>query len=257
MSFPRLPFGSESGNLPHALDPRLRGDDFFRGFTNMKLRKRRIIIVTIFLLGLFWFYALYEAFSLPDTMYLREKNPTTTAFMERYKSHHKDAKITHIWVPYTRISPYLKDAVIAAEDDTFFEHIGFSWEAIRKAAVYDWKKKRFARGASTITMQLARNLFLSPSKNPVRKLKEIMIALKLERELSKQRILEIYLNVVEWGNGIFGCEAAARHYFGKSAASLSMSESAYLASILPAPRRLGKHYPSLTPRAERILNRID
>lgn len=160
-------------------------------------------------------------------------------------------------MPYDKISPYLKEAVIAAEDDEFFEHRGFSWEAIKKAAVYDWKKKRFARGASTITQQLARNLYLTPSKNPIRKIREIMIALKLERELSKQRILELYLNVVEWGNGIYGCEAAARHYFNKSASNLSMSESAYLASILPSPRRLGKQTPYLTPRAARIMNRIN
>lgn len=213
--------------------------------------------MTIFLCGLLWFYAVYEAISLPDTITLRAKNPATTAFIELYKRKHKDAKVKQVFIPYEKISPYLKEAVIAAEDDEFFDHPGFSWEAIKKAAIYDWKKKKFARGASTITMQLARNLYLSPSKNPVRKLRELMIALKLERELSKQRILELYLNVVEWGKGIYGCEAAARHYFSKSVSALSMSESAYLASILPSPRRYGKQPPSLTPRAGKILNRID
>src|SRR3989338_4521093 len=221
-----------------------------------RYRRRQVIIVVLFLTGLAWLYALYEAFTLPETISLRSLNPSTTAFIERYKDKHKDTKIKQVFVPYDKISPYLKEAVIAAEDDEFFEHRGFSWEAIKKAAVYDWKKKRFARGASTTTQQLARNLYLTPSKNPIRKIREIMIALKLERELSKQRILELYLNVVEWGNGIYGCEAAARHYFNKSASNLSMSESAYLASILPSPRRLGKQTPYLTPRAARIMNRI-
>ena len=220
-------------------------------------RHRKIIIVSIFLCGIFWFYAMYEAFSLPDTISLQVRNPTTTKFIERYKEKHEDAKIIQIWMPYEKISPFLKEAVVAAEDDEFFEHKGFNWDAIKKAAIYDWKKKRFARGASTITQQLARNLYLSPSKNPIPKLKELMISMKLERELSKQRILELYLNVVEWGPGIYGCEAAARHYFGKSASALSMSESAYLASILPSPKKLGKRASSLTPRAERILDRID
>ncbi|MBI2974110.1 MAG: monofunctional biosynthetic peptidoglycan transglycosylase, partial [Deltaproteobacteria bacterium] len=207
--------------------------------------------------GLCWLYVLYEALNLPDTLSLRTVNPSNTSYMELYESKHKDLKIKNIFVAYDKISPYLKEAVIASEDDQFFEHKGFSWEAIKKAAIYDWKKKKFARGASTITQQLARNLYLTPSKNPARKLKELLIALKLERELSKQRILELYLNVVEWGPGIFGCEAAANHYFSKRCSALSLSESAYLASILPSPRRLGKKAPSLTPRAERILNRID
>lgn len=226
----------------------------------MKRRRRRqLIAVIIFTIGVIWFYGMYEAFTLPETITLRVKNPETTAYIERYKDLHKDAKIKQVWVPYNKISSYLKHAVLAAEDDEFFDHPGFNWEAIKKAAIYDWKKKRFARGASTITQQLARNLYLTPSKNPIRKVRELLIALKLERELSKQRILEIYLNVVEWGpGGIFGCEAAARHYFGKSASSLGMSEAAYLASILPNPKRYGRRAPeNLTRRAETILNRLD
>lgn len=223
-----------------------------------KQKRRQIITILIFLLGVIWFYGLYEMFTLPNTISLREKNPADTAFIERFKDKNPKVKVQQIWVPYNKISSYLKEAVIAAEDDEFFDHPGFSWEAIKKAAIYDWKKKKFARGASTITQQLARNLYLSPSKNPIRKLREILIALKLERELSKQRILELYLNVVEWGPGIYGCESAARHYYGKSCAGLSMSEAAYLASILPSPRRFGKHSPTaLTPRAEKILRRID
>jgi monofunctional biosynthetic peptidoglycan transglycosylase len=224
----------------------------------MHRHKRRQIIVTILLFfGLCWLYVLYEALNLPDILPLRAGNPSTTSYMELYEKRHKAAKIKNIFIAYDKMSPYLKEAVIAAEDDQFFEHKGFSWEAIKKAAIYDWKKKKFARGASTITQQLARNLYLTPSKNPARKIKELLIALKLERELSKQRILELYLNVVEWGPGIFGCEAAANHYFSKRCSALSLPESAYLASILPSPLRLGKRAPSLTPRATRILNRID
>lgn len=222
------------------------------------MRKRKKIILSLMItIGLAWFYVMFEAISLPDVAELKVSNPATTTFIERYKDKHKGAKVKQTYVPYDKISAYLKEAVIAAEDDEFFTHPGFSWEAIKKAAIYDWKKKRFARGASTITQQLARNLYLSPSKNPFRKLRELLIALKLERELSKQRILELYLNVVEWGSGIYGCEAAGRAYFGRSCASLSMAESAYLASILPSPRKLGKRAPSITPRAEKILRRID
>ena len=219
-----------------------------------KKHLRYIFITTFFLVGLAWFWWLYKALALPDTTRLISHNPSSTAYIDAFKAKHKDAKIKQIWVPYNRISPYLKEAVLAGEDDQFFEHPGFSWEGIKKAAQYNWKKKKFARGASTITQQLARNLYLSPSKNPVRKLHELLIALKLERELSKQRILELYLNVVEWGYGIYGCEAAARYYYGKSAANIGPGEAAYLASILPSPRRLGKRGP--TSRAERILNRI-
>jgi len=223
-----------------------------------KGRRRQIIITIIFLLGLGWFYAIYESITLPDTIVLKSENPTTTAYIERFKQKNPKIKIQWIWTPYNKISSNLKEAVLAAEDDEFFEHKGFNVDAIKKAAIYDWKKKKFARGASTITQQLARNLYLTPSKNPVRKLKELMISLKLERELSKQRILELYLNVVEWGKGIYGCEAAARYYFKKSAASLNVSEAAYLASILPSPRKLGKRNPyDLPPRAEKIRDIIE
>ena len=223
-----------------------------------KARKLQIIITVIFLSGLAWFYATYRSITLPDTIILKDKNPSTTAYIERFKERNPKVKVQWMWVSYGKISSNLKEAVLAAEDDEFFEHKGFNVEAIKKAVIYDWKKKKFARGASTITQQLARNLYLTPSKNPVRKIKELLISLKLERELSKQRILELYLNVVEWGKGIYGCEAAARHYFNKSAAGLNAAESAFLASILPSPRRLGKRNPNyLTPKAERIKSIID
>ncbi|MFA4874402.1 MAG: biosynthetic peptidoglycan transglycosylase, partial [bacterium] len=128
------------------------------------------------------------------------------------------------------------------------EHPGYDINAMKRAYEYNLRKKRFARGASTITMQVARNLYLSPDKTILRKLRELIIALKLERELSKDRILEIYLNIVEWGNGIYGAEAAARHYFGKSARDLTAHEAAYLASILPRPRFYDRHRGARLPR---------
>jgi monofunctional biosynthetic peptidoglycan transglycosylase len=158
--------------------------------------------------------------------------------MEAYKG---DRDLEFEWVSLNRISPYLKQAVVIAEDDQFWVHRGFNWEAIKAAAKTNWRRKRLSFGASTITQQLARNLFLSPSKNPFRKLKELFIALKLERGLSKERILELYLNVIEWGDGIYGAEAAARHYFGTSAAHLGKHQAAFLAAILPRPCFYDKH----------------
>ena len=118
-----------------------------------RTRKKQIVIAILFISGLAWFYGLYEAISLPETISLRNKNPETSAYIERFKDKNPKAKIKFTWVPYNKISPYLKEAVIAAEDDEFFQHIGFNLEAIKKAAAYDWKKKRFARWASTLTMQ--------------------------------------------------------------------------------------------------------
>lgn len=184
-------------------------------------------------IGIFWMIGLYRTFATPCLFYLNYLPPYRTAFMRLY---HGEKDLRYRWTPIKQVSPYLRQAVVLAEDDRFFEHNGYDWEAIKKAAEIDWKKKRFARGASTITQQLARNLYLSPAKNPLRKIKEFLIALKLERELPKERILELYLNVVEWGNGVYGAEAAARHYFGGSAASLGKHEAAFLAAILPKPR---------------------
>ncbi len=139
------------------------------------------------------------------------------------------------WVPLSRVSPFLIKAVLIAEDDKFWSHEGFDFDAIQKAVEKDLKEGKFKFGGSTISQQLAKNLYLSPSKNPVRKLQEAIITLRIERNLSKRRILEIYLNVVEWGEGIFGIEAASAHYYGKSAASLSAEEASHLAAVLPNP----------------------
>lgn len=219
----------------------------------MKMSNRKIGF--LLLLGIVWVALLYDTFNIPNVSELRSVNPESTAFMDQHLLE-SSGPFFHEWVPLARISPSLPRAVIAAEDDKFYEHNGYNWEAIKKAAIYDWKKKKFARGASTITQQLARNLYLSKSKNPFRKLKEFLIALKLERELSKNRILEIYLNVVEWGPGVFGAEAASQYYFKHPASKLSAGESAFLASILPNPKKLGKRGYRMSRRAEVILRRM-
>lgn len=219
----------------------------------MKMSNRKIGI--LLLVGILWAALLYDTFNIPDVSELAHVNPPSTAFMDEHLMH-SAGPFSHEWVPLSQISPTLPRAVIAAEDDTFFEHEGYNWAAIVKAAKYDWKKKKLARGASTLTQQLARNLYLSKSKNPFRKIKEFLITLKLERELTKDRILEIYLNVVEWGPGVYGAEAASEYYFHHGASRLSAPESAFLASILPNPKKLGKGGYHMTKRAGSILRRM-
>ncbi len=177
----------------------------------------------------------------PDVSALETSNPETTAFIERYREQQRDAKqldrVAWDWVPWQAISIHLKRAVVVAEDIEFFSHNGFSTAEIRVAIQEAIEERRAPRGASTITQQLAKNLWLSPSRSPFRKLKEAALTRELEEKLAKMRILEIYLNVVEFGTGIYGAEAAARHYFGKSAGSLTEQESAMLAASLPRPSR--------------------
>ncbi|OGP21785.1 MAG: monofunctional biosynthetic peptidoglycan transglycosylase [Deltaproteobacteria bacterium GWA2_55_10] len=184
---------------------------------------------------------LYLAF-VPGVSKLKKENPKKTAMMEyreaEWAAKKKKRKVRQVWVPYSRISPYMAKAVIIAEDDKFWSHEGFDVEAMQKAIEKDLKAGKFKAGGSTISQQLAKNLYLSPAKSPIRKIREAIITWKLERTLSKRRILELYLNVAEWGEGIFGVEAAARHHFGKSAAELSPMEAARLAAVLPNPRRL-------------------
>jgi monofunctional glycosyltransferase len=204
----------------------------------------------------------YAYLSLPDVRLLRTENPRTTAFMElRQQEAHakgKPAFQEHRWVPYARISANLKRAVIVTEDSAFWQHEGVDYEQLRESMEVNWERGEFARGASTITQQLAKNLYLSPSKNPMRKLRELLITRRLEVELSKQRILEIYLNVIEWGDGVWGAEAAARKYFRKSAADLSASESALLAGAIANPRFMDPGRPSarLRTRQSMIMRRM-
>lgn len=201
--------------------------------------------------------ALYLAW-LPDPSPLKSAPPKTTAYIELRRSQAESAgkkfRLSWTWVPAERIAQSLKDAVLMSEDASFWRHKGVDWEAVREAVEVNLAKGRFAYGGSTITQQLARNLYLSPSKNPLRKAKEALIARRLEKTLGKRRILELYLNVAEWGPGVFGCEAAARRYFGKSAAELTYEESAALASVLPSPRKW--HPVNRSRRVERRVQRL-
>ena len=190
-------------------------------------------------------YLAYVYLTLPDVRVLATENPKTTAFMELRKREAEDGgrafNIQQRWVPYHRISNNLRRAVLVAEDAAFFDHDGIDLKELRASLEHNWEEGRFERGASTITQQLAKNLYLSPSRNPVRKLKELLITRRLEAALTKRRILEIYLNVIEWGDGIFGAEAAARAYFRKPAAALTPEEAALLAGAIINPR---EHSPA-------------
>jgi monofunctional biosynthetic peptidoglycan transglycosylase len=173
-------------------------------------------------------------------------NPSNTAFMEAgldrlQEKKGPDAVLRHQWVDYPRISMHLKRAVVAAEDSKFLEHEGFDWEGIEKAVAKNLKKGRIVAGGSTISQQLAKNLFLSSSRNPLRKVQEAVITVMIEQLWSKRRILEVYLNVIEWGNGIYGAEAAARRYFRTSAAALGPDQAAHLAAMIPNPRYYETH----------------
>ena len=172
-------------------------------------------------------------------------DPANTAFMEagleRLQEKRPEAELRHKWVDYERISMHLKRAVIAAEDSRFLEHEGFDWEGIEQAVEKNIKKGRVVAGGSTISQQLAKNLFLSPSRNPLRKLQEAVITVMIETVWSKRRILEVYLNVIEWGSGIYGAEAAARRYYKASAATLGPSQAAQLAAMIPNPRYYETH----------------
>jgi len=204
----------------------------------------------------------YIYLTLPDVRPLATSNPVTTAFIElRAAEAHAQGRIPRRdqrWVRYERISGNLKRAVLVAEDDAFWQHEGVDLDQIRESIERDLERGRMVRGGSTITQQLAKNLFLSPSRNPVRKLRELIIARRLEAELTKRRILEIYLNVVEWGDGIYGAEAAARAYFKKTASQLGPSESALLAGALVNPRTMmpGRPSPRLLRRQRLILARM-
>ncbi|MGE3887950.1 MAG: monofunctional biosynthetic peptidoglycan transglycosylase [Vicinamibacterales bacterium] len=212
--------------------------------------------------ALVFLYLSYVYLTLPDVRVLAKENPKTTAFMqlrvEEARDEDRTFTIRHRWVPYGRISQNLKRAVVVTEDAAFFDHEGIDLAEIKASLERNWEEGRFARGASTITQQLAKNLYLSPSRNPVRKLRELFITRRLEAALTKRRILEIYLNVIEWGDGIFGCEAAARAYFGKSAADLSREEAALMAGAIINPRELRVDRPSrrLLRRQQIVLRRM-
>jgi len=218
---------------------------------------------------LLWTFALLAAaFILLQGWYAahiwwwREHAPRETAFMamrlSQLQERHADARIAYKWVPYDKISVQLKRAVIAAEDAKFVEHEGFDWEGIQQALDKNTRKGRVVAGGSTITQQLAKNLFLSAQRSYWRKAEEALITLILEAILDKRRILELYLNVIEWGDGIFGVEAAAQHYYGIPAASLGPDQAARLAAMVPSPRQYTsrRETPYLARRTAAILEHM-
>jgi monofunctional biosynthetic peptidoglycan transglycosylase len=218
--------------------------------------------ITLALLAIVVIYAGYEWITFPDTARLAKEAPSTTAFMEARKAElraaGKDDHLQYTWVPYDRISPYLRRGVLVAEDDTFYEHKGVDVKGLQEAMRKDWEHKKLTHGGSTITQQLAKNLYLSKSRNPLRKIKEYFIARSLENQLTKKRILELYLNVAEMGERVYGAEAAARSYFHTSAASLSPQQAALLAGCLPNPRAMNPAAPNkrLRRRQRMVLSRM-
>jgi monofunctional biosynthetic peptidoglycan transglycosylase len=206
--------------------------------------------------------ASYVYLTLPDVRVLRSTNPDETAFMrlrdDETRRRGEEPRRVHRWVGYDRISANLKRAVLVAEDSAFWQHTGVDFQQIKESMEVNLERLEFARGASTITQQLAKNLYLSPSKNPIRKVRELLIARRLEAELSKRRILELYLNVIEWGDGIYGAEAAARTYFHRPAALLTAEEAALLAGAIRNPRVLTPARPSARLRSlqQLILRRM-
>ncbi len=206
-------------------------------------------------------FVAYQLWLLGHVLWWKWNPPSGTSFMslrlDELAADKPDAELHYRWVPYEKISVHLKRAVVAAEDDKFVDHEGFDWDGIQKAIEKNQKKGRAVAGGSTISQQLAKNLFLSPSRSYFRKLEEAIITVMIEALWDKRRILEVYLNVVEWGNGIFGCEAAAQRYYRVSAAQLAPAQAARLAVMLPNPRKYEKNFgPRLAAHAARIQNRM-
>lgn len=217
----------------------------------------RLVVLALIALTLlqFWFFACVWYWSV--------YNPSSTAFMrtrmEKLREEQPGARMRYSWVPYNRISPYLKRAIVAAEDSKFVQHDGFDWEGIRKAYEKNVRKGDLVAGGSTITQQLAKNLFLSGERAWWRKAQEATITVMIELIMDKRRILELYLNVIEWGEAVFGAEAAAHYHYGVSAAQLGPEHSARLAAMVPSPRRYlpGRNTAYLERRTQTILERMN
>ncbi len=215
--------------------------------------------VLLMLVGLPLIYLAYVAWGLPSRVAVRalaRQVPIPTGVMRQRETQAHEQKRkprrVQIWVPLTRVSRHLIHAVVTAEDPKFFGHEGVDWEAMRESLETDLEKRSFVRGGSTITQQVAKNVFYTTRKSIARKLREFVVARWMEADLSKRRILEIYLNVIEWGDGVYGCEAAARRYYGKSAAELNESEAAGLAAMIPSPRRINPRVnPARHARAQK------
>lgn len=206
------------------------------------------------LLAGYFVYQHYIGQSLPDVSALKTRNPSHTAYMGGSRR-----SAEHVWVSFDSIPQSLKRAVLVSEDGSFYSHHGVDFHELKESILRNIRDGGYARGFSTITMQLARNLYLKPEKSILRKVREIAIAFHLERNLSKDRIFELYLNLIEWGRGVYGIEAAAQHYFGKSAAELNSLESIFLAAIIPGPQRLGRWPPTdyVQERMQSIAIRVD
>jgi len=223
---------------------------------------RRLLEVFASLPAIAFACGAYAYLTLPDVRPLRVTNPETTAFIElraqEAAASGKPYEAAQRWLNYGRISPSLTRAVLVAEDAAFWQHDGVDYDELQKSLEMDWARGQLLRGASTITQQLAKNLYLSPSRNPLRKFRELIIARRLEAELTKVRIFELYLNVIEWGDGIYGADAAARRYFGRSAATLGPAEAALMAGAIVNPRLLSPAHPTarLLRRQQIILKRM-
>lgn len=211
-----------------------------------------ILKLLVFILGLLSLYGFILYLNIPDVASLATSNPPTTSFIELRRTQANQNKIPFDlrweWVPLSKISPSLVQSVINAEDITFWKHHGIEWNQIRNALNIFWHQQRFVTGGSTITQQLAKNLYLSPDRTLLRKCQEFLIAIELERHLSKERILEIYLNVAEWGDQIFGIEAASQYWFGCSANDLKPYQAINLALIVPSPLQRNPTNPPTTFR---------
>jgi monofunctional biosynthetic peptidoglycan transglycosylase len=227
----------------------------------MKRRRRRLMVAATAVLGAPVLLALYVAAGLPsrsEIQVLAKTRPGKTALMcqreDEARGKGRIARVSQIWVPLSAVSTHLLHAVLASEDQRFFGHGGVDWTAVRESVEENVERRRLWRGGSTLTQQLAKNLFLGTSRTPVRKLRELWVARWLESDLTKFRILTLYLNVIEWGDGIYGCEAAARHWYGKPASSLTPEEAAGLAAMIPNPHRIN---PQRNPRwFERARRRV-
>jgi monofunctional biosynthetic peptidoglycan transglycosylase len=228
----------------------------------MKLRRRIGKVLAYAVGAIAAVFLLVQAWFLAHIVYWNYANPGTTSFMEMrlegLRAKNPKAALKQRWVDYDHISAHLKRAVVAAEDAKFVDHEGFDWEGIQHALERNQRRGRVVAGGSTISQQLAKNLFLSGERSVLRKGQEAIITLMLETVLGKRRILELYLNVAEWGEGVFGAEAAARHYFGATAASLAPEHAARLAAMLPRPRFYDRNRgsPYLAAYANRILARM-
>lgn len=225
-------------------------------------RIRRAFRTTAALVAIGFAIVSHTWFTLPDVRPLARHPPESTAFMRLREAQAagqgRTLRRRQTWVSYDRISPHLKRAVTVAEDAAFWQHQGLDFDEIKASMEKNWDTGQFTRGASTITQQLAKNLYLSPSRNPYRKVRELFLARRLEATLSKRRIFELYLNLIEWGDGIWGAEAASRAYFGIAAADLDPSQAALLAGAIINPRVYSPARPNarLLRRQSIILGRM-